>query len=113
MTNKDLERFYSKTKQNEITGCLEWTAGLNKGYAQFKLKQKKCQAHRALYEHFHGELSLEYDVNHICRNRKCVNIDHLEALTKAEHIEKDRDAMMNGSYLGASRAWNRQYAPRS
>jgi len=38
---QDLERFYSKIKFNEETGCWDWIGTtLQRGYGHFKLKRK-------------------------------------------------------------------------
>jgi len=38
-------------------------------------------AHRVSYERAKGKIRPELDADHICRNRWCVNADHLEAVT--------------------------------
>lgn len=80
------------------SGCLEWTGGLNGvGYGQFYIGKKargqtvqgdtgKGYAHRWSYEHFVGPIPEGLHLDHLCRNRKCVNPEHLEPVTIRENL---------------------------
>lgn len=75
--NSDKKKDYIENMSN---GCWEWNKTLiNGGYGM------KCGvlAHRYYYEKYKGKIPLNYEIDHLCRNRKCVNPDHLEAVTKA------------------------------
>lgn len=43
-------------------------------------------AHRLSYELHKGEIPEGLEIDHLCRNRWCVNPDHLEAVTRRENI---------------------------
>lgn len=76
-----LDRFTEKTKAGD-DGCIVWTAsGNGAGYgAMFIAKGKRVLAHRWSYEHFVGPIPDGLHIDHLCRNRMCVNPEHLEAV---------------------------------
>ncbi len=44
--------------------------------------------HRITYEATHGSIRSGYEVDHLCRNRACQNINHLQLLRISEHKAK-------------------------
>lgn len=86
------ERFFEKTRILE-NGCIEWTGGLNgAGYGQFYRGKRfrgdtgKTYAHRWAYEYFIGPIPDGLHLDHLCRNRRCVNPTHLEPVTVRENL---------------------------
>ena len=76
-----IERFLLKVKIIE-SGCWEWTASKNrKGYGQFNLHKKIVRSQRLIYEYYYGQISPDLTIDHLCRNRACVNPLHLEQVT--------------------------------
>jgi hypothetical protein len=81
------QRFWSKVDASGI--CWEWTASISKGgYGKFTIpfgdgtgRSKHVYAHRHSWEILVGPISDGLQVDHLCRNRKCVNPDHLEPVT--------------------------------
>ena len=66
------------------TGCWLWERSIGShGYGNAFNGKTVCVAHRLSYEAFKGPIPNEYDVDHLCRVKTCVNPDHLEATTKA------------------------------
>jgi len=62
--------------------CWQWAKNPNGRYGQFSVgKQKGLLAHRVSYELHHGEIPAGLTVDHLCRNTRCVNPAHLEAVT--------------------------------
>lgn len=80
-------RLLTKIKINNKTECWEWTAHVSpKGYGQICYKGNAIAAHRLSYLLFVGPLTLGLELDHLCRNRSCVNPKHLEQVTHHENI---------------------------
>ena len=83
------ERFMAKVAIDETTACWLWTAALDrKGYARFGLNGKNCTAHRVAYELLVGPIPDGLTLDHLCRNRRCVNPAHLEPVTNEENLRR-------------------------
>ena len=81
-----LERFMIKVAQGQ-KGCVVWTAGTNGvGYGLFWDGGRDVMAHRWAYEYFKGKIPAGLQLDHLCRNRNCVNPAHLEPVTQRENI---------------------------
>ena len=69
--------------------CWEWTANrCRKGYGRFNLGGKQQQAHRVVYEVLVGLIPEGLEIDHLCRNKACVNPDHLEPVTGSENMKR-------------------------
>lgn len=68
-------------------GCWEWRgACTERGYGILYRGGKKLRAHRHLYEEFVGPIPEKLVLDHLCRNKGCVNPSHLEPVTTRENI---------------------------
>lgn len=63
------------------------------GYGQLTYQGKTNGAHRVSYIMKHGSIPAGYAVHHTCHTRACVNPDHLEILTRAEHLSAHLDSV--------------------
>ena len=82
-TIKRIERFLTHVTNN--IGCWEWSGYLDRdGYGRFGQKA----AHRFAYLLTGNKLVDGMDIDHLCRNRKCVNPKHLEQVTRRENIRR-------------------------
>ena len=80
-----LERFWAKVRKTDT--CWEWTAQRNWGYGRFALTHRKMvRAHRFSYELHKGPIPQGLVIDHLCRNKACVNPDHLELVTNRENV---------------------------
>lgn len=71
------------------SGCWIWLSVPNKhGYGYLERGGKSFSAHRFVYEKIKGAIPTGYQLDHLCRNRICVNPDHLEPVTQQENIRR-------------------------
>src|SRR5262245_59768516 len=72
---------------DEETGCWNWTGRLMRGYGQCKVRgQEWVLAQRVFYTHHVGPIPEGLDIHHRCGNRRCVNPEHLEPITRGENV---------------------------
>lgn len=73
--------FWLRTR-TATNGCIEWQGSLTNGYGRFRIADRVYGAHRiALSLHLARDIPLDLVVDHLCRNTRCVNPDHLEEVT--------------------------------
>ena len=79
-------RFKSKFKV--IGNCWVWQAGCSSdGYGSYE-SNGTVRAHRYSYEWAYGPIPPGLVIDHLCRNAKCVNFYHLEAVTNGENLKR-------------------------
>lgn len=82
-----IERFYSQTIISN--NCWEWTGHImNAGYGALSTNSGTQLVHRYAYKQFIGEIPDKMTIDHLCKNKLCVNPDHLEIVTRTENIRR-------------------------
>lgn len=88
----DEARFFCKVQQDGE--CWRWTACQDQsGYGMFSTsaglgKKRTTRAHRWCYVFLRGEIPKGLELDHLCRNRWCVNPWHLEPVTNRVNWER-------------------------
>jgi hypothetical protein len=88
LTPKQEERFWSRVDvPYQPSCCWEWNDALTpKGYGRFYIGDDSYQAHRVAYALLIGQPDPNLTLDHLCRNRKCINPDHTEEVTNKQNI---------------------------
>ena len=61
-------------------------------------------SHRAYWERLHGKVPPGHDLDHLCRNRRCVNPDHLEPVTRKQNNRRGARSKLNPSIVAAAKS---------
>lgn len=84
MNDHVVARFWQKVVVVD-SGCWEWQAYKVTGYGSFNYGRRPKLAHRLAYEWLVGPIPAGLQIDHLCRNRACVNPHHLEPVTQREN----------------------------
>lgn len=97
------------TRKVDTADCILWQGALDRyGYGKKSVDGRTVGAHRWAYERWYGPIPKGLHIDHLCRNRACLNPTHLEAVTLRENNRRSkwRDACKNGHvYTPESTLW--------
>lgn len=85
---KDMTKERLMAKLKDVNGCWEWQGYIHtSGYGRYyKSHGKTFLVHREMYKYVKGEIPEDLVIDHLCRNRKCANPDHMEVVTRGENV---------------------------
>ena len=66
---------------NKTSDCWLWTGHLSGGYGRIRVNGTRVQVHRLAYEMLVGPIADGLQLDHLCRDHRCVNPEHLEPVT--------------------------------
>lgn len=79
-------RFWGKVSGDRPEECWEWLAGKNsKNYGYFWINGKSVQTHQLAYNWLVGPVPDGLELDHLCRNTICCNVNHLEPVLRLEN----------------------------
>ena len=92
------------------TPCWRYSGYIDrKGYGIIKSKIRPARlAHRISYEIAHGPVPPGLELDHLCRNKWCINPDHLEAVTHTENMQRGAVTTLNKELVLAIRSDRRR-----
>ncbi len=114
MEEKDKERFH--LSYVFIDDCWIWIRSkVTGGYGGFQVNGQNRRAHRVSYELAYGvTLTPDQFLHHICKNKDCVNPEHLEIVSQLTHTDsaiygnKEKTHCPYGhEYTPGNTHWNR------
>jgi HNH endonuclease len=91
-------RFLSnKLHLGGIGDCWVWEGTDNgQGYGVVGWKGKQWRVHRLIYTHLIGPIDRQH-LDHLCRNRKCANPEHLEPVTNTVNVLRGEGITANNA----------------
>jgi hypothetical protein len=96
------ERLWEERAAHRIVvdagGCWIWQGPLRRdGYGELRVHGQLWLAHRFAYVALVADVPADLTLDHLCRERSCVNPDHLEPVTRGENVLRGE--------LGTVKAW--------
>lgn len=96
------QRFWSKCRVDEATGCWLWTGCRRSGkfdYGKCKHNGRQCTAHRVSYTVLVGDIPDGLVLDHLCMTPPCVNPAHLDPVTHRVNILRGRSVSATATRL--------------
>ena len=87
-TQAEFGKFFSRVEMKRAPGC--WLFGNKPSFKESYPSFMGYAAHRAIWRMLNGKIPNGLVVDHLCENRHCVNIQHLEPVTHQENVSRSR-----------------------
>ena len=84
-----------EAKTDKSNGCWTYMGQKSKRYAELKINGIRSGIHRWSFLFYKGEIPENHHVDHICKNTKCWNPDHLQTLPHTQNCRQNWVAEQN------------------
>lgn len=96
------EKIMARVEIDPETGCWNWTGptsgetGRGKDYPRMSLSGQTVAVHKVMWTNEHGFIPGKKELDHACRNRRCVRPveDHVELVTRKENAKRRERARL-------------------
>lgn len=96
---------------NLETPCWNWIGALNHhDYGVYTYDFITHYAHRFVYEYLIGKIPKGKQIDHLCRNPRCVNPEHLEPVTS---LENSRRGLKSGNAIKTHCKRGHEFTPEN
>jgi hypothetical protein len=105
------ELFWAKVDRCGPQECWPWLAAhTDDGYGRFafgpRAARHKVGAHRFAYELLVGPIPEGLQLDHLCHNRRCCNVAHLEPVDGKTNVNRGRHANAEKTHCPAGHPYN-------
>ena len=96
-----IERFLGFVEKTSEDSCwYRLTRGRESGYTTISFNGRRVSAHRFSYAAFIGDVGGDQEIDHLCRDRACVNPDHLELVSRKENLRRRDTIYESDAWVG-------------
>lgn len=81
-----VDRFWRQVVRDPETECWEWTGTRHQGRGVFYPRHRLTRAYRFAFELLRGNVPEGLVLHHTCENMGCCNPDHVEPISRADHM---------------------------
>lgn len=94
-------KIMARVEIEPVTGCWLWTGptsgsiGRGKDYPRMSLDGQTVAVHIAMWTNEHGYIPGKKELDHVCRNRRCIrpdNQDHVQMVTRKQNARRREQA---------------------
>lgn len=117
-TAEQVVAYIAASIEVDSNGCHVWTKSLHDGYGRLVWRPSPDEprlngAHRVAARLAFGPLPAGKVIDHLCRNRACVNSDHMEVVTQMENVYRSPIAIATINAAKTHCAQGHEFSPEN